>query len=241
VATAGDGARDQRERRVGVPSLSGGGDGSDESQRDEQQQAHLLVISRGAWIAASTLLLLAGCSHDGTGSSQGVPLASLLVLPRQDSTFAPSSPVTLLVRNNVLNPFTINETDAASTVFATLTFAPHSTVTVGNTLVCDTCTVRVGVTLAPGQYGFTLGPATLGFNLSGEPTASISYGTYGDLSVYSQSSRYPNQSAYEQALVLYRENTPDHWLPERNSSHSGAFTVSGALETPSRYVLAAPR
>jgi hypothetical protein len=186
-------------------------------------------------------LLLAACGHDSTGTAQGVPLASLLVLPRQDSIFAPSSPVMLLVRNNALNAFTINETDAASTVFATLAFAPHSIVTVGNTLVCDTCTVRVTVTLAPGQYGFTLGPATLGFNLSGEPTASISYGTYGDLSVYSQSSRYPNQSAYEQALVLYRENTPDHWVPGRNSSHSGAFTVSGALETPSRYVLAAPR
>src|SRR5260370_26949932 len=129
VATAGDGARDQRERRVGVPGLSGGGDGSDESQRDEQQHAHRLVISRGARIAASTLLLLAGCSHDSTGTPQGVPLASLLVLPRQDSIFVPSSPVTLLVRNNVLNSFTINETDAASTVFATLTLAPHSIVT----------------------------------------------------------------------------------------------------------------
>jgi hypothetical protein len=141
----------------------------------------------------------------------------------------------------VLNSFTINETDATPTVFATLAFAPHSIVTVGNTLVCDTCTVRVTVTLAPGQYGFTLGPATLGFNLSGEPTVLISYGTYGDLSVYSQSSRYPNQSAYEQALVLYRENMPDRWVPSRNSSHAGGFTVAGALETPSRFVLAAPR
>ena len=170
-----------------------------------------------------------------------MPLSSLLALPRVDSTFPPGSPVTLLVHNNVLNQFTISHSDAMSTVFATFAFPPHSIVAVGNVLACDTCTVSVTVVLTPGQYGFTLGPAALVFNLSGEPTGSISYGTYGDPSVYTQSSRYATASAYEQALVLYRENTPDHWLPGLNSSHAGVSTVSSAMETPAAYLIAAPR
>ncbi|OLC72766.1 MAG: hypothetical protein AUH78_15455 [Gemmatimonadetes bacterium 13_1_40CM_4_69_8] len=185
-------------------------------------------------------MLLAGCGKDSTGTQQGVPLSSLLVLPRQDSIFAPGD-VRVFVHNNLLSTFTINESDPLNTLFAAFTFAPHSIVAAGNTLVCDTCTVSVSVTLTPGQYGFTLSPAALVLNLSGEPTVSVSYGTYGDLSVYTQSPRYANPADYDQALVLYRENTPDHWLPGRNSGHSGAATVSGALETPSRYVLAAPR
>ncbi len=200
-----------------------------------------MIISRGARVAASTLLLLAACRTNGTGTPPGVPLSSLLVLPRVDSTFPPSSPVTLLVHNNVLNQFTISHTDPMSTVFATLAFPPHSIVAVGNVLVCDTCTVRVTVTITPGQYGFTVGPAALVLNLSGEPTVSVSYGTYGDLSVYAQSSRYATASAYEQALALYRENTTDHWLPGRNSGHSGLFTISSAIEAPAAYLVAAPR
>lgn len=170
-----------------------------------------------------------------------MPLSSLLVLPRTDSTFAPNSPVTVLVHNNLLNRFTISHLDAASTVFATFAFPPHSIVAIGNTLVCDTCSVSVTVTLSPGQYGFTVGPAALAYNLAGEPTVSVSYGTYGDLSVATQSSRYASASAYEQALALYRQTTPDHWLPGRNSNHSGVFTVSSAVETPAAYLVAAPR
>ncbi len=171
----------------------------------------------------------------------GVPLSSLLVLPRGDSTFPPSSPVTLLVHNNVLSQFTISHPDPMSTVFATLAFPPHSIVAVGNVLVCDTCTVSVTVTITPGQYGFTVGPAALVFNLSSEPTVSVSYGAYGDLSVYTQSSRYATASAYEQALALYRQSSPDHWLPGRNSGHSSLFTISSAIETPAAYLVAAPR
>ena len=242
AAAARDGARHQRERRVGIPGLSGGSDGCDESQHDERRrQAHRPVISRGVRVAASALVLLAGCSNDGTGIQPGVPISSLLALPRVDSTFPPRSPVTLLVHNNVLGQFTISHPDAMSTVFATFAFPAHSIVAVGDTLVCDTCTVRVTVTLTPGQYGFTLRPAALVFNLAGEPTVSVSYGTYGDLSVYTQSSRYATASAYEQALVLYRENTPDHWVPARNSSHSGAFALASALETPTTYLIAAAR
>src|SRR5207245_5163997 len=85
AAAARGGARDQRERRVGLPGLGGGGDGNHESQHDEwQRQAHRFIISRGARVAASTLLLLAGCSSNGTDTPPGVPRSSLLVLPRVD-------------------------------------------------------------------------------------------------------------------------------------------------------------
>ena len=69
----------------------------------------------------------------------------LLVLPRQDSIFAPGD-VRVFVHNNLLSTFTINESDPLNTLFAAFTFAPHSIVAAGNTLVCDTCTVGVTVT-----------------------------------------------------------------------------------------------
>jgi len=187
------------------------------------------------------LALLTACGADGTGPGIGVPRTGLLALPRTDSSFAPAPTTTMSVHNDALNSFVIRETDGAATVFATFTFPARSIVAVGSLQVCDTCTVTVTVTLAAGTYGFTVAPAGLVFNLSNEPTVAVGYGTYGDLSVYTQSPKYGTSAAYEQALALYRERTADHWLPGRNSSHTGGFTVSSAVETPGAYLIAAPK
>jgi len=177
----------------------------------------------------------------GTGPAQpGVPLGALLVLPRIDSTFAPA-PTTFFYHNNVLNTFTFQHPDGPRTLFATFTFAPHSIVAANGKILADTSTVFVNVSPTPGEYGFTLSPSSMVLNISGEPTVTVAYGTYGDFSVFSQSPKYATAPDYEQALALWRENTADHWVPGRNSAHVGTNTVTSALESPGRYVIAAPK
>ncbi len=169
-----------------------------------------------------------------------MPLSALLVLPRVDSIYAPSA-AQFDYHNNLLKTFSIRHPDVSNTLFATYSFAPHSIVSVNNVLLADTSTVTVTVILTPDVYGFTVSPASMIFNSAGEPTVTVTYGTYGDFSVYSQSPNYASGAAYEQALELWRELSPDHWVLGRNSGHAGVGTVASALESPGRYVIAAPR
>jgi len=187
-------------------------------------------------------MVVAACGGGGTGpGDHGVPLSTLLVLPRLDLDSEPGSPVTLTYKNNLLNNFTISHTDNAGTRFASLTFPSHSIVSVNNVVLADTSTVFIGVTLISGQYMFTLAPPAMVFNISGEPTVTIVYSKYGDLSVYGQSPKYASAAAYEAALGLWREVSADRWVPGRNTGHLGVDTVASALEAPGRYVIAAPR
>ena len=135
----------------------------------------------------------------------------------------------------------IRHPDVSNTLFASYTFASHSIVSLNNVLLADTSTVTVLVTLTPGVYGFTVLPAGMTFNSAGEPTVTVGYGKYGDFSVYTQSPNYATAAAYEQALGLWRELSADHWVPGRNTGHVGANTIASALESPGRYVIAAPR
>jgi len=186
--------------------------------------------------------MLAAACGGGTGpADRGVPLSALLVLPRLDVDSEPGNPVTLPYHNNALNDFTIRHTDNASTLFASLTFLAHSIVSVNNVVLADTSTVLIGVTLTSGLYMFTLAPPAMVFNIAGEPTVTVVYSKYGDLSVYSQSSKYASAAAYEQALGLWRELSANHWVPGRNTGHIGVDTVASALEAPGRYVIAAPK
>lgn len=110
-----------------------------------------------------------------------------------------------------------------------------------DTLLCDTCTIAVTVSVTPGTYEFTLGPSTLVFNQTGEPIVEMTYGTYGDASVYTASSRYASASAFLQALGIWHERSLDNWVLGRNSAHTGVASVSTALEGPGTYLLAAPK
>jgi len=191
--------------------------------------------------AAIAVAMLAAACGTGTGPAErGVPLSALLVLPRVDSIFAPS-PGQFDYHNNLLKTFSIRHPDASNTLFAAYSFAPHSIVSVNNVILADTSTVFVTVTLTPDVYGFTVSPTGMIFNSAGAPTVTVTYGKYGDFSVYSQSPNYTSAAAYEQALGLWRELSPDHWVPGRNSGHAGADTVASALESPGRYVIAAPK
>ena len=199
-------------------------------------------MSRVTTAAAIAVAMLAAACGGGTVPADlGVPLSTLLVLPRLDTDSEPGSPVFLIYKNNLLNSFTISHTDNGHTVFASLTFASHSIVSVNNVVLADTSTVPLGVTLTSGLYMFTLAPPAMVFNIAGEPTVTVVYSKYGDLSVYSQSSKYASAAAYEQALGLWRELSADHWVPGRNTGHIGVDTVASALESPGRYVIAAPK
>jgi hypothetical protein len=182
---------------------------------------------------------LAACGGDGSGPTIGVARADLLALARVDS--AEPSSGTFVFKNNQLRTFQLTHSDSVRTVFASFTFTPRSIVSRNDTLLCDTCTVIVTVAVTPLTYELTVSPATLVFNSSGEPVLSLSYGRYGDSSVYTMSSRYGSATAFAQALGVWHERSPDKWVLGRNSAHTGASTVTSALEGPGRVLLAAPK
>ena len=159
------------------------------------------------------------------------------MLPRSDTTPPPAR--TFPVHNNRLETFRIEHTDAAHTLFAEFRFTPRSIVQANGLLVCDTCTVYVTVTPLPGLYGFTIGPGHLVFNAAGSPTVTVSYGTYGDLSVHDSSTRYPTPADYSAALALWYERSPGVWDEERNSTHQSATVVASAIDAPVTHLLAA--
>jgi hypothetical protein len=189
-------------------------------------------------VAAASAALLAACGGGTTGVDTGIPRSALLALARFDSA-EPSSPASCVFHNDQLFTCSITHSDSVHTLFASIQFTPHSIVSRNDTLLCDTCTIAVTVTLIPGSYQLDVGPASLVFNQAGEPVAKISFGRYGDPSVYTQSSRYASAAAFEQALALWRERTPDHWVVGRNSTHQGPDSIASALEGPGAYLVAA--
>ncbi len=199
---------------------------------------HSTVISRRLGAAASAALL-AGCGGDGGSGPGGTPRTALLALARVDSTFAPAATSVFPVKNDVLGTFLIRQRDPAQTLFAEFTFPARSITHVNGLLVCDTCTVLVSVALTPGTYGFTVSPATLVFRLSSTPTVRLTYGQYGDLSVFDSSARYATAAAFEQALELWFERETDAWVASRNSTHPAAMTIRSAVDQPGAHLIAA--
>jgi hypothetical protein len=179
------------------------------------------------------------CGGNGTGPSQGVPRAALLAIGR-DTAAAPAGTLCSF-KNNLLSHCEITHSDSVHTVFAELTFFPHSVVSRNDTLLADTSTIVLILTVAPGSYEFTINPAGLVFSQSNEPIVDVSFGPYGDPSVYTQSPKYASASAFIQALGLWHERTSDHWFLGRNSTLTGPSTISSAIEGPGTYLLAAPK
>jgi len=187
---------------------------------------------------AALLVVMAACGSDTAPSGPiGTPRGALLALPRTDTT--PPPPRTILVRNDRLVTARMNFSDSAATLFAEFRFTAYSLISVNGQSVCDTCTVAVTITPLPGQFGFTVTPASLVFSAVGSPTVTMSYGRYADLSVYDSSARYPTAEAYSQALALWYEPAPNLWQEERNSAHTGAALVSSAVDAAVPHVLAA--
>jgi hypothetical protein len=212
--------------------------GQREPEQCEPTATHAREGTR--WLlAAASAATLAACGSDGSGPGIGVARADLIALARVDS--AEPSPATFVFKNNQLRTFHVTHTDSVGTVFATFTFTAGSIVSRNDTLLADTSTIFVSVSIAPGGYELTVGPASLVFNQSVEPIVSASYGRYGDPSVYTMSARYASEGEFIQALGLWHERTPDRWVLGRNSTHIGPDTVTSALEGPGRLLLAAPK
>ncbi len=183
-------------------------------------------------------MAIAACGT-GSGPVRGLARADLLALARVDS--AEPSPGTFVFKNNQLRTFQLVHSDSVQTLFATFTFTPRSIVSRNDTLLCDSCTVIVTASITPATYELTIGPPGLVFNSSGEPVLAVSYGRYGDSSVYTMSSRYTSATQFAEALALWHERAVDQWVEGRNSAHTGAATVTSALEGPGRVLLAAPK
>ena len=232
-----NGAVGERARLGRVPLLRAGRDGEREEQQRQRRVPHARQATRRL-VTAACVALLAGCGGGSTGPDNGVPRTALLALARVDSA-EPTSPAVCTFHNNQLTTCTILHNDSVHTLFASVTFAPHSIVSRNDTLLCDTCTINVALTLTPGSYQLDVGPASLVFNETGEPVATVSFGLYGDPSVYTQSSRYASAAAFEDSLELWRERTPDHWVEGRNTRHSGQTVITSALESPGSYLVAA--
>jgi hypothetical protein len=131
-------------------------------------------------------------------------------------------------------------TDASGTVFAELTFTPFSILSLDGQFVCDTCTVAVTVTAQPGTYFFSVGPSGIRFDAANQPTMTVSFGTYGDLSVFDSSARYADAAAFQAALELWHERRVGAWyLTSGSGPGPGVSQVSAALEGPGNYLVAA--
>jgi hypothetical protein len=131
-------------------------------------------------------------------------------------------------------------TDLAGTVFADFTFTPFSILSLDGNFVCDTCTVAVTVTVQPRAYAFSVGPSGIRFDAANQPTMAVSYGKYGDLSVFDSSARYPDTTAFKAALELWHERHAAAWyLASGSGPGPGASQVSAALEGPGNYLVAA--
>lgn len=191
---------------------------------------------------ASAALVAAACGSGGAGPGSGVTRADLLALARIDSFNPPPATVRTL-NNSTLNTVTIVHPDGGSTLFAEFQFPAHSVLFANGAAVCDSCLYTVSISVTPGLYGFTLTPADLVFRLSSTPTVTVGYATYGDLSVYAQSPRYPSAAAFEQALALWYERTPGAgaWVEGRNSGHIGPATIASAIDVPGQHLIAALR
>jgi hypothetical protein len=95
--------------------------------------------------------------------------------------------------------------------------------------------------MSPASYKFTIPPARLAFNQSNEPIVDVSFGGYGDPSLYTQSPKYAAASAFIQAPGVWHERAADHWFLGRNSTLTGPQTVGSATEGPGSFLLAAPK
>jgi hypothetical protein len=203
---------------------------------------HRAEMSGTRLIAASAIALAAGCGTETVdGFNDDRPRTGLLALARADAV-APAPAVTAVaVRYDQGRTAFIRHPDAGTTVFVELFFPPQAILHVGGQPVCGTCTVNVTVTTTPGVYGFTLTPSTMIFNASSTPTATFTYGTYGDLSVHDSSSLYATPQAFDAALGIWYEVSPGQWRAGRNSTHIAAGRVTSGIETPGAHLLAAPK
>ena len=200
---------------------------------------HRGAISRRLLGATSAgLALVAAACHDHAAGPDLTPRTALLALARQDAV-NPTA-LSFTVRVNRLAVDTLRHSDAGGTIFAIFTFTPLSLLSQNGVPLADTATVTITVTPLSRVYGFTVGPASLAFDVAGRPTVQVSYLHYADRTVYDSAGHYADFSAFELALRLWRQRGPDDWVSESDVAPAGA-TVAAPLDAPGSYLVAAPK
>jgi hypothetical protein len=195
-------------------------------------------ISRRLGWATSALLVLGagGACHGGATGPGLTPRTALLALARRDT--ANPTALSFTVKVNQLDVDTLKHTDADGTIFAIFTFTPLSLLSQNGVPLADTATVTVTVTPASGLYGFSVGPATLAFDIAGRPTVKVSYVRFADRTVYDSANHYADFSAFELAVRLWRQRGPDDWISASDAAPNGS-TVAAPLDAPGSYLVAA--
>jgi hypothetical protein len=182
-------------------------------------------------------LLLAACVDVNLPGGR-LSTADLLVLPLSASAPEPGA-VSFYISNAHPTTRSLIHPDGFNTLFAQLSVPLGALASLDGTPLGASDSVLVTFTPDPGVYGVRIAPAGLAFAGSAAPTLTLSYVRYADFSVIA-SSGYADASAYESALSIWDETSPDTWSSVGGSGAAGS-DVSAALAQAGHFVAAAPR
>ncbi len=186
------------------------------------------------------VVFVSACTDFGLPGETTMSTSALLILPVQSSAPNPLA-VFMTFRNDRTTTRQLLHPDAFNTPFLALTFRAGSLVSVGGTPLGSSDSLRVAVQPEPGVYGFSLSPNDAVFSQSVPPSVRLTYAQYGNLTVHSQSTQYANAIEYGNALRLWYEVTPGRWRRVSGSGPDGLDAVSGPIDQPGTYIVAAPR
>jgi len=167
-----------------------------------------------------------------------LPTAELLILPLAGSAPAPAS-LSFYVSNARATTRNLIHGDGFNTLFARVQFPAGSLSTLDGTILGPGDSVPVTLRADAGIYGIRLGPDGLRFASAGQPTLTFSYVRYGNLSV-AAGSRYADQSAYANALDIWREASLDRWV-NTGGAGTALSDLTTSLPQTGHYLVAAPR
>lgn len=181
-------------------------------------------------------LAAAACVDVTLPNDTTVATADLVVLPL-DAAAPPVQAASFYVTNAGAAVRTLRHADAFNTLYLELRFAAGGLASLDGQPIGPDDSVLVSVTPLAGAYGFTLGPAGLGFTPGSRPTALLSFGRYGDPGI--ADGLFASREAYVAALDIWAEVGVERWSVARNSASTGIDEVRATLEAPGRFRLAA--
>ena len=182
-------------------------------------------------------LLLAAC-EDLTIPGGSLPTEELLMLPLGSSAPAPAG-VSFYLSNAHATTRNLIHNDGFNTLFARLQVPAGVLSTLDGAPLGANDSVLVTLSADPGVYGLRLAPDGLRFATLGGVTLTFSYVRYGDLTA-ATGSRYADQTAYANALDVWRETSLDRWVPGGGSG-AALNDITTSLSQTGHYVVAASR
>jgi len=160
------------------------------------------------------------------------------MLPLGSSAPAPAG-VSFYVSNARSTTRNLIHNDGFNTLFARLQVPAGSLSSLDGAALGPNDSVLVTLSADAGVYGIRLSPEGLRFATLGGPTLTFSYAKYGDLSVASDS-RYADQTAYANALDVWRETSLDRWVTTGGFG-AALSDITTNLSQAGHYMVAASR